>query len=165
MVVDFAIDQKEIYRFSQLNKKGVKPNDSTFSIAFDKEIYPYHGRINFLDRAVDPQTGTLKVRLEFPNKDNVLRVGMSCNVHVAGDNAAGAIVIPAKALTEQLGEYFVYVVEGNKVSQHKVIPGTYIGRDVIIKDGLKDGETVVTDGVQKLHEGSIIQTGAAEAKK
>jgi membrane fusion protein, multidrug efflux system len=166
MMVDFTIDQKEIYRFSLLDKKGAKANDSTFSISFgEKDIYPYHGKISFLDRAVDPQTGTLKVRLEFPNKDNVLRAGMNCNVLVANDNSTPVIMIPTKALTEQLGDYFVYVAEGNKVTQHKVIPGTYIGNNAIITDGLKGGEVIVTDGVQKLHEGSVIQTGPAEAKK
>lgn len=166
MMVDFTIDQKEIYRFSLLDKKGAKANDSTFSISFgEKDLYPHYGKISFLDRAVDPQTGTLKVRLEFPNKENILRAGMNCNVLVANDNSAPVIMIPTKALTEQLGDYFVYVAEGNKVTQHKVVPGTYIGSNVIITDGLKGGETIVTDGVQKLHEGSVIQTGPAEAKK
>ncbi|MFN8299764.1 MAG: efflux RND transporter periplasmic adaptor subunit, partial [Chitinophagales bacterium] len=55
MAVDFTIDQKEIYRFSLLDKKGAKPHDSTFSIRFgEKDIYPAFGKINFLDRAVDP---------------------------------------------------------------------------------------------------------------
>lgn len=166
IMVDFTIDQKEIYRFSLLDKKGAKANDSTFSISFgEKDLYPHYGKISFLDRAVDPQTGTLKVRLEFPNKENILRAGMNCNVLVANDNSAPVIMIPTKALTEELGDYFVYVAEGNKVTQHKVIPGTYIGSNVIITDGLKGGEVIVTDGVQKLHEGSVIQTGPAEAKK
>lgn len=166
VAVDFTIDQKEIYRFSLLDKKGAKANDSTFSISFgEKDVYPYYGKISFLDRAVDPHTGTLKVRLEFPNTDNVLRAGMNCNVLVANDNSAPVIMVPAKALTEQLGDYFVYVAEGNKVTQHKVTPGTYIGNNVIIADGLKGGEIIVTDGVQKLHEGSVIQTGAAVANK
>lgn len=166
MAVDFTIDQKEIYRFSLLDKKGAKTNDSTFSIRFgEKDVYPAFGKINFLDRAVDPQTGTLKVRLEFPNKENVLRAGMNCTVQVANDNSTPVVVIPTKALTEQLGDYFVYVVEGNKVTQHKVVPGTYVGNDVIINDGLKGGEVIAVEGVQKLHEGSTVQTGAEQAKK
>lgn len=166
MAVDFTIDQKEIYRFSLLDKKGAKTNDSTFSIRFgEKDVYPAFGKINFLDRAVDPQTGTLKVRLEFPNKENVLRAGMNCTVQVANDNNSPVVVIPTKALTEQLGDYFVYVVEGNKVTQHKVVPGTYVGNDVIINDGLKGGEVIAVEGVQKLHEGSTVQTGAEQAKK
>lgn len=158
MAVDFAIDQRDIYQFTTLQKTA-RANDSTFSIAFtETDVYPYYGHINFLDRAVDPQTGTLKVRLEFPNKNNLLRAGMSCNVRVANSNKAPAITIPHRAVTEQLGEYFVYVTtDSNTVTQRKVSPGIQIGEKLIIKEGLKEGETIVTDGVQKLHEGSKIQ--------
>lgn len=166
MAVDFAIDQHEIFRFTTL-QQNAKPNDSTFSIAFtETEIYPSYGRISLLDRAVDPQTGTLKVRLEFQNKQNLLRAGMSCNVRVANSNAVPAIAVPSKAITEQLGEYFVYVTtDSSKVTQRKVILGTSLGDTIIIKEGLKEGETIVTDGVQKLHEGSVIETGGPAASK
>ncbi len=165
MAVDFAIDQKEIYRFTTLQQKQ-KNADSTFTIAFgENEVYPYTGTISLLDRAVDPQTGTLKVRLDFPNTKNLLRAGMSCTVRVANSNAEQAIVIPAKAITEQLGDYFVYIVgEGNKVSQQKVVPGSYIGSDLVIKEGLKANDIIVTDGVQKLREGSIIESDLKAAK-
>jgi membrane fusion protein (multidrug efflux system) len=165
MAVDFSIDQKEIYRFTTLQQKQTNA-DSTFTIAFgENEVYPYTGKISLLDRAVDPQTGTLKVRLDFPNTKNLLRAGMSCTVRVANSSAEQVIVIPAKAVTEQLGDYFVYIVgEGNKVSQHKVTPGSYIGSDVIIKDGLKENDVIVTDGVQKLREGSLIETDVKAAK-
>lgn len=166
MAVDFSVDQRDIYRFTKIQQEGAKANDSTFTIAFTKtDIYPYPGKISFLDRAVDPQTGTLKVRLELPNKNNLLRSGMSCNVRVANTNAAPAVVIPSKAVTEQLGEYFVYVATGNKVTQQKVELGTTVGNSVIILNGLKGGETIVTDGVQKLHEGSEIETGTAAKKQ
>jgi membrane fusion protein (multidrug efflux system) len=166
MAVDFAIDQREIYRFAKLQQTA-RANDSTFSISFgDNDVYPFYGHISLLDRAVDPQTGTLKVRLEFANKQNLLRAGMACNVLVGNNNAAPAIAIPAKAVTEQLGEYFVYVAtDSSKVTQRKVTLGANLGDTVIIKDGLKEGETIVTDGVQKLHEGAVIETGGAAAKK
>ena len=89
MAVDFVIDQKDIYHFTQLQRKASTAVDSTFTLMFGAtDQYPYPGKINFLDRAVDPQTGTLKVRLEFPNKDNTLRAGMSCNVRVHNENNA-----------------------------------------------------------------------------
>lgn len=167
MAVDFAIDQKDIYKFATLQQQGKKANDSTFTIAFSEtEVYPYPGYITLLDRAVDPQTGTLKVRLEFANKGSLLRAGMNCSVRVANTDNAPAIMVPAKAVTEQLGEYFVYVVtDSNTVTQRKVETGSKIGLDIIIKSGLKEDETIVTDGVQKLHEGSAIETAAATGKK
>lgn len=164
MAVDFTIDQKEIYHFNKLLQEK-KASDSTFTIAFSKtDIYPYSGRLSFLDRAVDPQTGTLKVRVEFPNKNGLLRAGMSCDMRVNNASPQPVVLIPYKAVTEQLGEYFVYVVSGDKVSQHKVILGTHIGNNVIIKDGLKEHEKIVVEGVQKVHEGSTIQIGSAGPK-
>jgi len=166
MAVDFVIDQKDIYHFTQLQSKPVKSGDSTFTITFGAhDIYPFAGKLNFLDRAVDPQTGTLKVRLEFPNKNNLLRVGMSCNVRVHNENKAPQVIIPYKAITEQLGDYFVYVVKGDKVSQQKIAAGNHIGDNLIVKEGLKEHDVIVIDGVQKLHEGSQIQAGADTVKK
>lgn len=163
MAVDFSVDQRDIYRFTKIQQEA-KASDTTFSIAFtETDVYPYPGKISFLDRAVDAQTGTLKVRLEFPNKSNLLRVGMSCNVRVANNNSAPVILVPTVAITEQLGEYFVYIANGNKATQQKVQLGTVVGNKTIITEGLKGGETIVTDGVQKLHEGSEITTGADAA--
>lgn len=163
MAVDFSVDQRDIYRFTKLQQE-TKATDTTFSIAFtETDVYPYYGKISFLDRAVDPQTGTLKVRLEFPNKGNLLRAGMSCNVRVANNNTEPVILIPTIAITEQLGEYFVYIANGNKATQQKVTLGTVVGNKTIITEGLKGGETIVTDGVQKLHEGSEITIGGGEA--
>jgi membrane fusion protein (multidrug efflux system) len=68
------------------------------------------------------------------------------------------VVIPFKAVTEQLGEYFVYKVkvDSSKVTQQRVSIGKQIGRNVIVKNGLQDGEVIVTEGVQNLREGSMI---------
>ncbi|MFN8283440.1 MAG: efflux RND transporter periplasmic adaptor subunit [Chitinophagales bacterium] len=166
VAVDFSIDQKEIYRFSKLQQQPSAKNDSTFKLAFsDNEVYPYSGRIDLLDRAVDATTGTLKVRLNFPNPQNLLRAGMTCIVRVLNNNNAPVILIPNKAITEQLGEFFVYVASGGKVTQRKVTIGTAIGQNIIIKEGLKENEVIVTDGVQKLHEGSAIKTAVDSTKK
>lgn len=166
VAVDFSIDQKEIYRFSKLQLQPGAKNDSTFKIAFsDNDVYPYSGQIDLLDRAVDPLTGTLKVRLNFPNPQNLLRAGMTCNVRVLNSNSTPVILIPNKAVTEQLGEFFVYVASGGKVTQRKVTLGTTIDQQIIIKEGLKENEVIVTDGVQKLHEGSVIKTAADSTKK
>jgi membrane fusion protein, multidrug efflux system len=161
MAVDLAIDQKEIYHFAQLQQQGFKPGDSTFLLAFNQnEIYPYPGQISFLDRSVDPQTGTLKVRLVFPNDKNLLRAGMSGTVKVKHKNAEPVAVIPYKALTEQLGDYFVYLVDNGKAVQRKVKPGNHIGKDLIVKSGLKENDVVIVDGLQMLHDGSQVQASA-----
>lgn len=160
LAVDFNIDQKEIYEMSKLiNQKG---KDSVFTLAFGNNTYPQPGKLAFLDRAVDPQTGTIKARLIFPNKEQLLRAGMNGTVRVKNNAGQQSLLIPFKAVTEQLGEYFVYVPgDSNKVTQTRVQLGRQIGTDVIVRDGLKAGDSVVTQGVQNLREGAVIQSVAA----
>lgn len=160
LAVDFNIDQKEIYGLSKLITS--KEKDSTFTLAFGGDEYPYPGKLAFLDRAVDPQTGTLKARLIFPNKDQLLRAGMNGTVRVKNNSGSASLLIPYKAVTEQLGEYFVYVPgDSSKVTQTKVLLGRQIGTDVIVREGLKEGDSVVTQGMQNLREGAVIQSVAA----
>ena len=119
-------------------------------------MYPLPGRISVIDRAVDPQTGTIKMRVTFPNPDHTLRAGMSGTLLVKSTASEKSVLIPFKAITEQLGEFFVYVVDSSKVSQRKVSLGKQVNRNVIISDGLTDGETIVTEGIQNLREGSAV---------
>ncbi len=164
IAVDFAIDQKEVYHFTQLQQQTRKANDSTFTIAFGTEVYPQPGSINLIDRAVDPQTGTIKARLVFPNEKNMLKAGMSTTVRVLSNSAEKSITVPYKAITEQLGEYFVYVLgDSSKVSQRKVTLGKQVGSNVIVKDGIKVGEKIVVQGVQNLREGAVVTTAAPQA--
>jgi membrane fusion protein, multidrug efflux system len=159
VAVDINVDQKEIFRFLELQRQKYNPADTTFSLVFGSDEYPYHGRIYLIDRAVDPQTGTIKARLIFPNPTGMLRAGMNATLRVANNNATQAIVIPFKAVTEQLGEYFTYVVgDSSKVSQRKVELGDQIGGNVIIKSGLAPGENIVVEGTQNLKQGSVITT-------
>ncbi|NIJ54954.1 membrane fusion protein (multidrug efflux system) [Dyadobacter arcticus] len=159
LAVDFNVDQKEIYRFTNL-MKGQKPADSTFTLKFGNDIYPASGKIAFLDRAVDTQTGSIKARLIFPNKTNQLRAGMSGTVRVLSNSKGKSVLIPYKAVTEQLGEYFVYVAgDSSKVTQRRIVLGTAIGPNVIVKEGLKGGEKIAVEGVQNLREGAVIQEG------
>lgn len=159
IAVDFTVDQKDIYRFTQLQQKGFNPKDSVFTLAFGNDVYPASGSIYSLDRAVDPQTGTLKTRLQFSNSQGQLKAGMNTTVRVLANTSAKSVIIPFKAVTEQLGEFFVYVAgDSSKVSQRKVQLGKQLGTNVIISNGLQEGETIVVEGVQKLREGAVITT-------
>jgi membrane fusion protein (multidrug efflux system) len=118
-----------------------------------------------LDRAVDPQTGTITARLVFPNTKNLLRPGLTCNVRLLNNNSSTSIVIPYKAVVVQMGEYFVFVINGNKVLQKRIDIGRTINNDmVIVKAGLKSGEQIVTQGMQKLRDNSLIML-SSESKK
>lgn len=161
IAADITVDQQEIFKFTQLQAKKAVKDDSTFRLAFGAEVYPLAGKISVIDRAVDQNTGSIRLRLTFANPDHTLRSGMSGRLLVLSTAVDKAILIPYKAVTEQLGEFFVYVtVPDNKVTQRKVVLGKQLGRNIIVKDGLKEGETIVTEGVQNLREGSVINIPA-----
>ena len=160
MGVDLAIDQKDLYRFEQFQKKGGHVKDSTFKLILPgQETYPFPGQIYLIDRAVDPQTGTIKARLVFSNKQSDLKAGMTANVQILNNAKTEKLLIPQKAVVEQMGEYFVYITDGKAAHQKKVSLGARIGDQVVINDGLNEGEQVITDGMQKLKEGSPVQIG------
>ena len=159
LAVDFNVDQKEIYRFNTL-LNNQQAQDSTFTLAFGTDVYPYPGRLQLIDRAVDQQTGSIKTRVVFPNHDNLLRAGMSGTVRVLNNSGRPTVVIPYKSVTEQLGEYFVYVAgDSSKVTQRRVTLGKPIGTNIIVTDGLKEGEQIAVQGVQNLREGAVIKVG------
>ncbi len=154
--VDFEINENELRRFQEMQASSISKNDSTFRITLpDNSLYPYPGKISVIDRAVDPQTGSVKIRIVIPNREKILKPGMSCKINVL--NATGRqILIPYKSVMEQLGEFFVFTVRENKASQARVTLGARIGPDVIVLKGLNDNDNIVVDGIQKLHDGSPV---------
>jgi membrane fusion protein (multidrug efflux system) len=157
IAADITIDQNELYRYSDLfSKNSNLKNDSTFRLSFNGEVYPFPGKISIIDRAADPQTGTIKMRLVFPNPERVLRAGMSGTLMVQS-KISKSVVIPYKAINEQLGEFFVYVADSAKATQVKVKLGKAVGRSIIIKEGLSEGDSVITEGIQNLREGTKIK--------
>ncbi len=157
MGVDFEISETELARFQKLEKAGIASNDTTFRITLpDNSIYPHIGKISVIDRAVNPQTGSIRVRITVPNSEKLLKPGMSCRVLALNANAGEQIIVPFKAILEQMGEYFVYIVKDKNVKQVKISLGPRVNANVVILKGLNGGETIVVDGIQKLHDGSQI---------
>lgn len=166
IAVDINVNQNDIFRFLKLQQLKQDQFDTTFALYFGSERYNFPGKIYLIDRAVDPQTGTIKARLLFENPKAMLKPGMNATVRVATNNKASSIVIPFKAVTEQLGEYFTYVVgDSNKVNQQKVDLGPQLGANVVIRSGLQPGDKIVVEGVQNLHQGSIITTTPLQPQK
>ncbi|HTC00483.1 MAG TPA: efflux RND transporter periplasmic adaptor subunit [Ferruginibacter sp.] len=164
IAVDVNVDERQIPYFLKLQQKA-DAKDSTFQLILtDQSVYPYYGHIAFIDRAVDPQTGTIKARLVFPNPNNMLRDGMNCNVRVNNNGGGQQLLIPYKAVVEQLGEYFVFVADGGKAIQHKVTLATKINDKVVVSNGLQTGDSVITEGVQKLRDSSNIKVTAVKTK-
>ncbi|GAB3880908.1 efflux RND transporter periplasmic adaptor subunit [Spirosoma agri] len=162
IAADIQIDDSEIARFLQLQNQKSVLRDSTFILMLpDGSRYPYPGSVRIVDRAVDPQTGTLRIRIAFPNPKKLLKPGLTANVRVRNNTGQPQLLIPYQAVTEQMSEYFVWVVgDSSKVTQKKVTLGARINDKVIVKNGLNEGETIVTEGTQKVREGAVVKVTA-----
>jgi RND family efflux transporter MFP subunit len=171
IAVDFIINEKSLPSFIAMQKSKVPPADSTFRITLtDNSEYPSYGKLSVIARAVDAQTGTIKIRLVFPNNERRLRTGMNCLVKVLSGSSGTQLVIPFKAVVEQMGEYFVYAIDSaGKARQTRIITGSNLGEYIVVRQGLKPGDIIVLEGLQKVHEGSLVQTmspgGKQEMKK
>jgi len=157
MAVDCAVDEKQIPRFAAMLGTKAAPHDSTFTMMLpDGSAYPFPGRLSLLDRAVDPQTGTLRIRVVFPNPRGELKAGLTCDLRVRNESRASALLFPFRAVVEQMGEYFVFVLNGDRVSQRRVELGARINDMVVARSGLEAGDQLVVDGIQKLRDNAAV---------
>jgi RND family efflux transporter MFP subunit len=131
-------------------------------ILADGSTYPGRGKFFAADRQVDVQTGAIRLAGLFPNPDNILRPGQYGRVRFVSYIRPAALLVPQKAVTELQGMYQVAVVgSDNKVSMRTVRVGERTGAMWIIEEGVKPGERVVVEGVQKVREGMPVKVTAA----
>ncbi len=153
--------------FGQQQKKGARsPRASELELVLaDGSVYPYKGKFVIVDRAVDLKTGTLTIISEFPNPQGQLRPGQFGRVRAAVDLAENAILVPKRAVQEIQGMKSVLVVGAdNMVGLRTIKPGETVGDMQIVLDGVKPGDRVIVDGVQKARPGSKVNpTTAATA--
>src|SRR5438132_7360973 len=121
------------------------------------QAYPQKGKFYALDRNLDTKTGSIRYYVTFPNPGNILRPGQFGKVRFVADMKKGAIVVPQEAVTELQGSYQVAVVDQtNKVSIRPVKMGERIGAMWEVTEGLKPGDKVVVEGIQKAREGAQV---------
>ncbi len=126
-------------------------------ILADGTTYPHEGTVSFADRQVNQSTGAIRIAGLFPNPGNILRPGGYGQVRAAKSIQEGALLVPQRAVTELQGSYQVAVVGSeNKVSIRTVKVGDRTGSMWIIDEGLKPGERVVAEGVQKVRPGTQV---------
>ncbi len=156
--VDFTVDSRELPYFRELEQKKTGKADSTFRLVLsDGSAYPHKGRLSVIDRAVDPQTGTIRIRVIFPNDSGKLKAGMDTRVRVLNRESGKQVVIPFKAVTEQMSEYFVYQVHGRTVKQTRIEPGLHMGEFIVVRSGVQPGDTIVAEGLRKIRDGSTVK--------
>ena len=136
-------------------------------ILADGSTYPHQGTFYFADRQVNESTGAIRIAGLFPNPGNILRPGGYGRVRTAVRTQKDALLVPQRAVSELQGGYQVAVVDGeNKVSIRPVKVGDRVGTEWIVAEGLKQGERVIVEGVQKVGPGMQVNSKpfAAETK-
>lgn len=160
--VYFSISENEILKINKdvKNHTLVLPKDDNYDVEVilaDGTVYPSKGRVNFASPTYDQRTGTLTVRAQFSNPEDVIKPGQFLRVKVLGTLRPNAIYVPQKALLEGKSGMYVYVVRDGKAFIQNVIVGDWYGSDWIITEGLKEGEEVIIDGVNKVGQGSLVR--------
>jgi RND family efflux transporter MFP subunit len=134
-------------------------------ILADGSVYERTGTIYFADREVNPSTGAIRIAGVFPNPSNLLRPGGYGRVRASVKTQDGALLVPQRAVIELQGCQQVAVVgNDNKVSIRPVTVGERVGNLWIVTDGLKRGENVVVEGLQKVRDGAPVKVVSASAK-
>jgi membrane fusion protein (multidrug efflux system) len=149
---------------AEVRKKGRQISELPVTLILsDGSVHPALGKFVFLDRAVDVKTGTLRVRAEFANAEKLLRPGMFGRIKVDLGLRPDSIVVPERAVAELQGRNFVWVIgPDNKVSQRVVKVGDTLGGNVLVVEGLKSGERIVVEGLQKVREGAPVKPMTAQ---
>jgi membrane fusion protein, multidrug efflux system len=133
-------------------------------ILADGSVFPHRGRGILVGREVDTKTGTIQLAGAFPNPGNVLRPGQYAKVRVAMDVKKGAILVPQRSVSELQGSYQVAVVgPDNKVTIKVVKTGPVEGNMWVIEEGLKPGDKIIVEGLQRVRSGMTVNPTQASA--
>ncbi len=154
-----SISESDYLMYQRMKDQGKLKNGGgeLELILADGSIFPEKGRIIIADRAVDLKTGTFGLVAEFPNPQAFLRPGQFARVRLAATVAENALLVPQKAVTEMQSSKVVYVVgSDNKVALRSVILGQRVGQDYIVTEGVKSGERIVVEGIQKVRPGDTV---------
>jgi membrane fusion protein, multidrug efflux system len=164
------VSQDPIYVIFQASERDVLDYSRRIAESADKSphvtihvklpngsAYPHPGLSNFLDVQVDPTTDTVAVRARLPNPDGVLIPGGIVGVTVERGAPRSALTVPQSAvLLDQAGRYVLVVDSAKKVELRRITAGVEQGRDIVVTSGLKEGELVIVEGIQKVHPGQIV---------
>lgn len=139
------------------DSQGFGPDVTLSLILSDNSTYPEPGKFLAVDRQIDPNTGTIQVVALFPNPKGALRPGQYGRIRAVIRTEKDAIVVPTKALTELQGVYQVAVVDPeNKVHVTPIKIGPAFGPYTVAEQGLKPGDKIVVDGIQKARDGAAV---------
>jgi len=132
-------------------------------ILIDDSVYEHKGRADFINREVDATTGAMLIQASFPNPQNLLRPGQFARVKAQAQVVKDAILVPQRCVMELQGLYNVYVVDAeNKVVSREVTAGPKVDSFWLIEKGLKPGEKIIYEGIQKVRDGATVKPTLAD---
>jgi membrane fusion protein (multidrug efflux system) len=156
--VVFPVTQREITAVREQRGGGTATDVAVYLLLGKDKRYAHAGRINFVDVSVNAGTDSVEIRASFPNPERLLVDGQLVTAVVEDDKALPSLVIPQVAIQiDQSGPYVLVVGAENKIEVRRVVPGAIAGMGIAIGEGLKAGEMVVTEGVQKVRPGQTVQ--------
>jgi len=161
--VHFPMSEQQYLQFTREAAESSTPVERGASLPLDLYLadggkYAHAGRFALADRQVDPTTGTITIVSYFPNPGNILRPGQFAKVRAAIAMSKGALVVPQRAVLDQQGQFQVGVVgPDNKVELRLVEVGTRTEGEWVVRKGLKPGERVIVEGLQKVRAGVVVE--------
>jgi RND family efflux transporter MFP subunit len=160
--VSFEGDEQVYLKYTEMARRGERPssrdvaNPVLMALA-NEDGYPHRGEMTFVDNQVDPRTGTIRARASFANKDGYLTPGLFARVKLLGHSSYKAVLVDDRAIGTDQSQKFVYVVDGNnKVAYRPVKIGRLTDGLRIVQQGLEPGETVIVNGMQRVHPGVAV---------
>lgn len=159
MYVNFSVSEREalsVWRQRQARLGGAG-GGITITLP-DDSVYPHGGRLDFVDRSIDPRTGTLALRAVFPNPGRLLQPGQYTRLRVLLEERPDAVVVPQPAVQESQGSASVYVVGANQTVEARTVRmGPRVDTLWVVEEGVKPGEQVVVKGLQQIRPGLRVE--------
>ena len=154
--VEFSASIKGLSGF--MTKEGKLPEMSANIVTALGKEYPLTGEIDYIGNMIDKSTDTLKLRAKFSNPDALLIDGETVKITVSTKYDVATVLIPQAAIQQdQVGRYVMIVAADNKVEMRRITTGKELGKNIIVTSGVKVGEKVVIEGLQKIKQGVTVK--------
>ncbi len=148
----------------QTGEAKEEPDDLQLILS-DGSVYKFKGKFDFIDRNVDPTTGAILIQASFPNPNQLLRPGLFAKVRAEVNVVKNGILVPQRCVVELQGTFSVLTIdESNKVQNRQVQVGPKVKEFWLISEGLKPGEKIIYEGLQKVKEGMVVNPEIVEIK-
>jgi len=155
--VIFSVGERDYLNYVEAKKAGTAEDFTPQIRLANNKLYEFPGEVEVIDNKVDPATGTINIRLKFPNPDRILVPGQYVSVLLTRTTPEKRVVIPQSAVQENQAGPFVLIVDGEgRVEARPIKTGDRIETGVVVLDGLREGETLVVEGIQKVRPGAEV---------